>query len=104
MGSNWCYKLRSSPLFPSSFSSSIPRRVINFSVCPPRFDLSASHHILSSEFTWDDVFNFQTQQPVSSDLSGFFEKVKLCNRNCEKQCEFHPFVIEGNIVGYVHNG
>ncbi|XP_011078342.1 nudix hydrolase 20, chloroplastic-like [Sesamum indicum] len=105
MGSNWCYKLCSSPLFPSSFSSSsIPRRVI-FSVCPPpRSVLSASHHIVSSEFTWDDVFNFQTHQPVRSDLSGFVEKVKLCNRNCEKQCEFHPFVIEGHVVGYVHHG
>ncbi|KAK4391649.1 Nudix hydrolase 20, chloroplastic [Sesamum angolense] len=106
MGSNCCYKLSSSPLFPSSFSSSsIPRRVIKFSVCPPpRSVLSASDHILSSEFSWSDVFNFQTQQPVRSDLTGFFEKVKLCNRNCEKQSEFQPFVIEGHVVGYVHDG
>ncbi|KAL0337427.1 UNVERIFIED_CONTAM: Nudix hydrolase 20, chloroplastic [Sesamum calycinum] len=106
MGSNWCYKLSSSPLFPSSFSSSsIPRRVIKFSVCPPpRSVLSASDHILSSEFSWSDVFNFQTQQPARSDLTGFFEKVKLCNRNCEKESEFQPFVIEGHVVGYVHDG
>ncbi|KAL0345254.1 UNVERIFIED_CONTAM: Nudix hydrolase 20, chloroplastic [Sesamum radiatum] len=97
MGSNWCCKLRSSPLFPSSFSSSlIQRRVI--SVCPPpRSVLSASDRILSSEFTWDDVFNFQTQQPVrfANHLRGYqdvftFPSNSSCGSHFGCHVELHP--------------
>uniref|UniRef100_A0A2N9H2L6 DUF4743 domain-containing protein n=1 Tax=Fagus sylvatica TaxID=28930 RepID=A0A2N9H2L6_FAGSY len=58
-------------------------------------------------FTWDDVVRISQPESVpddSSDLSGFSEKVKICNRGSEKQSEFLPFVIEDQIVGYIHNG
>ncbi|KAJ6407109.1 hypothetical protein OIU84_010591 [Salix udensis] len=59
-------------------------------------------------FTWDDVV--QASQPDyapndSSDLSGFFENIKYCNRgSSEIKSEFIPLVIEDQIVGYIHNG
>ncbi|CAA7037638.1 unnamed protein product, partial [Microthlaspi erraticum] len=39
----------------------------------------------------------------SSDLNGFLEKVEHCNRGSEKVADFIPFVIEEQIVGYIHN-
>ncbi|CAI9100282.1 OLC1v1037246C1 [Oldenlandia corymbosa var. corymbosa] len=59
----------------------------------------------SSGFTWDDFLRAgELGHDGSSNLQGFFDKVKLINRNSEKQNEFIPFVIEGQIVGYVHYG
>ncbi|KAL7134741.1 hypothetical protein ABFS83_11G045900 [Erythranthe nasuta] len=94
--------LRSSPFFfPRFSSSSTAIRRLNSSFCPPQSQLRGG-----GDFTWDDVVRLsQTpQHDDSSDLRGFFEKVTLCNRNSEKQCEFIPFVIDEHIVGYVHNG
>ncbi|EYU23043.1 hypothetical protein ABFS82_11G047300 [Erythranthe guttata] len=99
--------LRSSPLFFPRFSSTAIRR-LNSSFCPPQSVIPASDQIRGGggDFSWDDVVRLsQTRQhDDSSDLRGFFEKVTLCNRNSEKQCEFIPFVIDEHIVGYVHNG
>ncbi|KAH6761609.1 nudix hydrolase-like protein 20 [Perilla frutescens var. hirtella] len=108
------------PLFPRHFaasSSSITRRRrgvnLPFRPSPLQSVVSAaaaatSQHTLavSSDFTWNDVVSLSPtqQQHDSSDLRGFFDKVALCNRNSEKLCEFIPFVIEEQIVGYVHNG
>ncbi|KAM4125257.1 hypothetical protein ACB094_01G295300 [Castanea mollissima] len=61
----------------------------------------------TNTFTWDDVVRISQPDSVphdSSDLSGFFQKVKICNRGSEKQSEFLPFVIEDQIAGYIHNG
>ncbi|KAL2553986.1 Nudix hydrolase 20 [Forsythia ovata] len=94
--------LRNLPLTSSPFT----RRRLKFPVSPSRrtHTLSAANHVHRCGFTWDDVFKLaETQQNDSSDLQGFFEKVKLCNRNSEMQCEFIPFVLEKRIVGYVHN-
>ncbi|CAI0629013.1 unnamed protein product [Linum tenue] len=60
----------------------------------------------TSSFTWDDAV--RASQPEyapggSSDLSGFFEKIKFCNRGSEMRFEFVPFVIQENTVGYIHN-
>ncbi|XP_015080781.1 nudix hydrolase 20, chloroplastic-like [Solanum pennellii] len=74
--------------------------------CPSRrrrhlrsFSISAGN-----SFTWDDVFRVpESPQNDDSALSGFFDKIKLCNRDLEKQCEFMPFVIEDQIIGYVHH-
>ncbi|XP_022894966.1 nudix hydrolase 20, chloroplastic-like isoform X1 [Olea europaea var. sylvestris] len=114
MANNFCchhlsHKLRSSisslrnlPLPSSPFT----RGTLKFPISPSRrtHTLSAAIHIQSGRFTWDDVFNLaEPQQNKSSYLDGYFEKVKLCNRNSEKQCEFIPFVLEKRIVGYVHN-
>ncbi|XP_015160571.1 nudix hydrolase 20, chloroplastic-like isoform X2 [Solanum tuberosum] len=64
------------------------------------FSISAGN-----SFTWDDVFRVpESPQNDDSALSGFFDKIKLCNRDLEKQCEFMPFVIEDQIIGYVHHG
>ncbi|KAJ4708385.1 nudix hydrolase 20, chloroplastic-like [Melia azedarach] len=68
---------------------------------------SMSYSTCSSTFTWDDVV--RVSQPEyspddSSDLHGYFEKIKNCNRGSELQSEFLPFIIEGRVVGYIHNG
>ncbi|KAL9443485.1 hypothetical protein AB3S75_016780 [Citrus x aurantiifolia] len=60
----------------------------------------------SCTFTWDDVV--RVSQPEyspddSSDLRGYFEKIKICNRGSEMQSEFFPFIIEDQVVGYTHN-
>ncbi|KAI5680603.1 hypothetical protein M9H77_01830 [Catharanthus roseus] len=58
----------------------------------------------SRQFTWDEVFrSCDSIQNDSVDLEGYFDKIRLCNRNSEKKCEFMPFVIEDQIVGYVHS-
>ncbi|GFP90603.1 nudix hydrolase 20 chloroplastic [Phtheirospermum japonicum] len=105
MGSNWYCVLRSSPLVPSFYSSCwIPRRSLNSRFCSLQPVVSPSSHIPRRDFSWDDVCKFSQTLHDCSDLRGFFDKVTLCNRNSEKQCEFIPFVIEEHIVGYVHNG
>lgn len=59
----------------------------------------------SGRFSWDDVFCFCASiRSDAIDLQGFFDKINLCNRNSDKQCEFVPLVIEDQIVGYVHYG
>ncbi|XP_010656360.1 nudix hydrolase 20, chloroplastic isoform X1 [Vitis vinifera] len=58
-------------------------------------------------FTWDDVVRISDSQYSSrhsSDLQGFFEKIRVCNRGLEKQSDFLPFVIEDQTVGYIHKG
>uniref|UniRef100_A0A2P2JK23 Nudix hydrolase 20ic-like isoform X2 n=1 Tax=Rhizophora mucronata TaxID=61149 RepID=A0A2P2JK23_RHIMU len=60
----------------------------------------------SGGFTWDDAVRVSQPEYApdsSSDLSGFFQKIKLCNRGFELQSEFVPFVVEGRIVGYIHH-
>ncbi|XP_008792972.1 nudix hydrolase 20, chloroplastic-like isoform X2 [Phoenix dactylifera] len=63
--------------------------------------------VSSGRFGWDDVLrvgegNQEDDDP--SDLRGYFEKVRACNRGSEKQSEFVPFVVEDQIVGYIHRG
>ncbi|KAJ0243868.1 Nudix hydrolase 20 [Hirschfeldia incana] len=63
----------------------------------------------SSSFTWDDVFEIGSKESASpqnssSDLTGFLEKIDLCNRGSEKLAEFIPFVVEEQVVGYIHKG
>ncbi|KAK2978230.1 hypothetical protein RJ640_024263 [Escallonia rubra] len=66
---------------------------------------TSSATVPPSSFTWDDVFRIsQPQEPANNDLQGFFDRVGTCNRGSERRGEFIPFVIEGQIVGYVHNG
>ncbi|TXG61352.1 hypothetical protein EZV62_012715 [Acer yangbiense] len=59
-----------------------------------------------SSFTWDDVVRVSQPDYLpddSSDLHGYFEKIKICNRGTQNQSDFFPFIIEDQIVGYVHN-
>lgn len=60
---------------------------------------------LPIHFTWEDVFRAQSvdYRNDSSNLSGYFEKIRLCNRGSERHSEFIPFVIEDQIIGYIHN-
>lgn len=90
--------MASSPFF---HSLTIPRRKLKF----PLHSAALSYQVQSSGFTWDDVVRFSPPQRKSdsSYLQGFFEKVHLCNRHAEKICEFVPFVVEEQTVGYVHN-
>nr|GMC63439.1 nudix hydrolase 20, chloroplastic-like [Ipomoea batatas] len=98
-----------------SFSSFLPKSNSSFTLLPTislrypcrHFTVSVSSHGHggSISFTWDDVSRLSNSPGNhSSDLQGFFDKVKLCNRNSEKKNEFMPFVMENQIVGYVHNG
>ncbi|XP_076937342.1 nudix hydrolase 20, chloroplastic-like [Bidens hawaiensis] len=50
--------------------------------------------------TWDDVFQVSQSPNASSNLSGFFHKIK---RRQENRSDFIPFVIEDQILGYVQN-
>ncbi|KAG7021837.1 Nudix hydrolase 20, chloroplastic, partial [Cucurbita argyrosperma subsp. argyrosperma] len=63
--------------------------------------------VASSNFTWEDAVHIslpESFQDDPSDLTGYFEKVKLCNRGSDMQSEFLPFVIDDQIVGHVHHG
>ncbi|XP_051149344.1 nudix hydrolase 20, chloroplastic-like [Andrographis paniculata] len=104
MGSHCC--LPRASLLLASIPYSIPTRRLGFSYSAARrYAASSSHTIRTTEFTWDDVLCVSgARTHRSSDLRGFFEKVSICNRNSDMVCEFIPFVIEGRIVGYVHNG
>ncbi|KAK4795449.1 hypothetical protein SAY86_013443 [Trapa natans] len=56
-------------------------------------------------FSWDDALRVSLQeysQDNPSNLSGFFERVKLCNRGSELQSEFLPFFVGSDIAGYIH--
>lgn len=74
----------------------------------PSFSTSATNGSTCT-LTWDHVFHVsQSEVGVEehdpcSYLQGYFHKVKLCNRGSDKQLEFLPFVIEGNVVGFIHN-
>ncbi|GLT49361.1 hypothetical protein SLA2020_229240 [Shorea laevis] len=57
-------------------------------------------------FSWDDIDRVSQPQYAPhdcSDLGGFFDKIGICNRGLEMHSEFLPFVIEGQIVGYIHH-
>ncbi|XP_061366495.1 nudix hydrolase 20, chloroplastic-like [Gastrolobium bilobum] len=88
--------------FPSTFSPTIP---IKHNLASSS---SASASGTTLTFTWDDVFRVSESEAVTEDrscyLQGYFHKVQLCNRGSEKQSEFLPFVIEGHVVGFIHNG
>ncbi|XP_062010618.1 nudix hydrolase 20, chloroplastic-like [Rosa rugosa] len=59
-------------------------------------------------FTWDDVIRISQPESLPdddpSDLKCYSDKIKFCNRGHEMQSEFRSFVIEDQIVGYIHNG
>ncbi|CAA0403659.1 unnamed protein product [Arabidopsis thaliana] len=98
----------------SLFSShAITRRVLpirrwrssSMSLPPLRHSraLSAATTVpISSSFTWEDVLDTGRAEYNSSDLTGFLDKINRCNRGSEKLGEFIPFVIEEQIVGYIH--
>ncbi|KAL7587130.1 nudix hydrolase 20, chloroplastic [Lactuca sativa] len=109
--SSSCYHRCNFPIMIRSISTVRPLSFIlnRNSVAAAVSSSSSTRNISSSTsndsgFTWDDVFQISQQRNVSSDLSGFFQKIKSCNRGREMRSDFIPFVIEDQIVGYVHNG
>ncbi|XP_054797079.1 nudix hydrolase 20, chloroplastic-like isoform X2 [Prosopis cineraria] len=90
--------MRVVPPFPSCIAASIRSSV----------DVAFSSRSVTGNFSWEDVFSIPQSDSTSEDscsyLEGYFEKVKLCNRGSEKQYEFVPFVIEDQIVGFIHSG
>ncbi|XP_010493015.1 PREDICTED: nudix hydrolase 20, chloroplastic-like [Camelina sativa] len=99
-------------------SHALARRVVlptlrwrssSISMSPPlRISRALSSAPISSSFTWDDVIETGRAEYAtphhSSNLTGFLQKVDRCNRGSEKLSEFIPFVIEEQIVGYIHKG
>ncbi|XVF88488.1 hypothetical protein PTKIN_Ptkin19aG0055300 [Pterospermum kingtungense] len=89
---------RYSPLHPSPIKYSNFRSLSASTTAPATTTPPTS-------FSWDDVV--RVSQPDfnpddSSDLRGFFDKIKACNRSSELQSEFLPFVVEDQIVGFIH--
>uniref|UniRef100_A0A1J3GMV5 Nudix hydrolase 20, chloroplastic n=2 Tax=Noccaea caerulescens TaxID=107243 RepID=A0A1J3GMV5_NOCCA len=84
------------PTLTSFFSShALARRVA------PTRSLRISRVPISSSFSWDDVAEMGRAECAPH--NGFLEKVEHCNRGSEKVADFIPFVIEEQIVGYIHN-
>ncbi|KAE9600289.1 hypothetical protein Lal_00045589 [Lupinus albus] len=109
------FKYAPTSLCSSLFSSTkIPNsHPFSFSTFSSSSSSSSYSTVLATPtFTWNDILNIsqsstsiqQQHQHPSSYLQGFFHKVQLCNRGSEKQSEFLPFVIEGQVVGFIHNG
>ncbi|PKA64215.1 Nudix hydrolase 20, chloroplastic [Apostasia shenzhenica] len=56
-------------------------------------------------FCWDDVIRVaQADDDDLSDLRGYLQRVRTCNRGSELQTQFIPFVLEGEVVGHIHKG
>ncbi|XP_041003535.1 nudix hydrolase 20, chloroplastic-like isoform X2 [Juglans microcarpa x Juglans regia] len=97
---------KASPAFPMRTSTPFPSRFLTHT-CFKSKSTTLSVSAAGASFTWDDVLRISQPESLPddpSDISVFFQKVKICNRGSEKQSEFLPFVIEDQIVGYLHNG
>ncbi|XP_020522882.1 nudix hydrolase 20, chloroplastic isoform X3 [Amborella trichopoda] len=58
-------------------------------------------------FTWDQVLGIAIAEDEAQQLSGlngYLDKVRICNRRYEARSMFMPFILEDEIVGYVHPG
>ncbi|KAI3771548.1 hypothetical protein L6452_02713 [Arctium lappa] len=93
-----------SPIMISSISKITFNRNSVAAAASSTRNINNSINNASSSFTWDDVFQISRWPDVSSDLGGFFHKINLCNRGSERRSDFIPFVIEDQVVGYIHNG
>ncbi|MQL97066.1 hypothetical protein Taro_029755 [Colocasia esculenta] len=77
---------------------------IGRSVSPGAIATGASIAGTGSSFGWDDVFRIAAEGgDYPSDLRGYFDRVRACNRGAECRSEFLPFVIEDQVAGYIHN-
>ncbi|KAK8286374.1 hypothetical protein V6Z11_D08G286100 [Gossypium hirsutum] len=97
--------IHSFPLFHSPFAR--PMKPTNLRSVSASTEVSAGAASSTPTFSWNDVV--RVSQPEfnpndSSNLRGFFDKIKACNRGAELQSEFLPFVVEDQIVGYIHKG
>ncbi|XVE54318.1 hypothetical protein DITRI_Ditri03aG0070900 [Diplodiscus trichospermus] len=101
--SRWAFPNSSKTSFPLRFSPSHPIKSSNSRSLSASTTAAAT--ATSTTFSWDDVVRVSEPEfdpHDSSDLRGFFDKIKACNRGSELQSEFLTFVIEDQIVGYIH--
>ncbi|XP_078432265.1 nudix hydrolase 20, chloroplastic-like [Wolffia australiana] len=57
---------------------------------------------VGGRIAWDDVLELSSDGGRVSDLAGYFERVRCCNRGSENKDEFLPFLVEEQTVGYIH--
>ncbi|CAL5088896.1 unnamed protein product [Urochloa decumbens] len=83
-------------------SQLLTRRRLPFSVS---FS-SAAPPAAVAGFGWDDALRVAGDggRGDESDLSGYFRKVDSCNRGMDKKGDFVKFVVEDQVVGYIHKG
>uniref|UniRef100_A0A0E0QPP6 Nudix hydrolase domain-containing protein n=1 Tax=Oryza rufipogon TaxID=4529 RepID=A0A0E0QPP6_ORYRU len=60
----------------------------------------------AASFGWEDALRVAAddRRGDESDLSGYFRKVDTCNRGMDKKGEFVEFMVEDQVVGYIHQG
>ncbi|KAJ0985603.1 hypothetical protein J5N97_003959 [Dioscorea zingiberensis] len=70
--------------------------------------LSSSLVTSTPSFSWENVMRVAAEGSHEADdprnLRGYFHKVRICNRGTESKSEFVPFVVEDQVVGYIHKG
>ncbi|KAH7652059.1 Thiamine diphosphokinase protein [Dioscorea alata] len=71
-------------------------------VSNPRF--TSSLVASTTRFRWEDVMQVSHEDDDRRDLRGYFHKIRVCNRGHESKTEFVPFVIEDQVVGFIHKG
>ncbi|KAL5718176.1 hypothetical protein ACHQM5_011111 [Ranunculus cassubicifolius] len=92
----------SSFLFQSNKLLSFPKHLNPISTSQSR-----SLTITNTSFNWDDVLSISQSNNSSEDhdssyLQPFFQRIKTCNRGMEKKSEFFQFIVEDQIIGYIH--
>ncbi|KAG2642747.1 hypothetical protein PVAP13_2KG196800 [Panicum virgatum] len=67
---------------------------------------SVAPHAAAAGFGWADALRVAGDggRGDESDLSGYFRKVDICNRGMDNKGEFVKFLVEDQVVGYVHKG
>uniref|UniRef100_A0A0D9XCG9 Nudix hydrolase domain-containing protein n=1 Tax=Leersia perrieri TaxID=77586 RepID=A0A0D9XCG9_9ORYZ len=70
------------------------------------FSSSAAPPAAAASFGWEDALRVAADggRGDESDLSGYFQKVDTCNRGMDKKGEFVEFMVEDQILGYIHKG
>ncbi|KAG0485022.1 hypothetical protein HPP92_009101 [Vanilla planifolia] len=101
-----CFPIALGPCRSSSLTSF---RCIGIQFCKPvkpcRRSLVSVHESTSSVagFGWHDVLRVaERDDSDSSDLQGYFQKVQACNRGSDLITQFVPFLVESEVVGYIH--
>ncbi|KAF9624947.1 hypothetical protein IFM89_016195 [Coptis chinensis] len=92
-------RLSSRPLSATLF---LDRMNLDFVIDDPSTVLSAP--------VGDDIDGYRNEVDLDNinfvndiqDLHGFFQRIQTCNRASEKKMDFFPFVIDSQVVGYIH--
>ncbi|BAT07445.1 Os09g0322200 [Oryza sativa Japonica Group] len=90
--------------FPSRLRLLARRRRLPFS-STASFSAAAPPAAAAS-FGWEDALRVAAddRRGDESDLSGYSRKVDTCNRGMDKKGEFVAFMVEDQVVGYIHQG